>query len=103
MAMHSGGVIMPHAIHEVPAAPRLHQINNTIIDHAERIRARAQNLSLKADAIIGCVRSDGASTTAQPPTPAPNGALEQIEMALDSLGRALGELAAAERRFGGLA
>lgn len=87
-----------------PADPRLHAINNTICTYADSIRDRVRDLNLKADAIVGHVRTGAATDpAAQPPAPVPNGALEQIEMALASLGGAIDDLAAAERRFGGLA
>ncbi len=87
-----------------PADPRLKQINNSIDIYAAGIRAHARDLNLKADAIVGGVRTGNqANGPEASPTPVPNGALEQIEMALVSLGQAVSELADAERRFGGLA
>lgn len=86
-----------------PADPRLHAINNTICGYADDIRAHTQALNLKADAIVGHVRTGETGKGPETPTPVPNGALEQIEMALASLHSAIEDLAAAERRFGGLA
>lgn len=85
-----------------PADPRLHAINNAICNYADNIRAHVQGLNLKADAIVGEIRT-GEALPAQAPTPVPIGALEQIEMALASLSGAIDDLGAAERRFGGLA
>lgn len=82
--------------------PRLHVINNRILDAAQNVRGYTQGFNAKADSIVGTVPTP-ADNASKGPAPVPNGALDQIDMALMSLENALRDLGEAERRFVGLA
>lgn len=85
----------------VPEALRLHAVNNAICMATERAHSLAESLNRKADAIVGSFNAGADASTA--PTPVPNGALDQIDMALRALSSALDRIVDAERRFEGLA